>query len=135
MSNAQWHNWHADIEITEELVRNCLQMQFPSLAPIKTLQCIGEGLDNLVFLVNKNLIFRFPRRKVAVQLIERENNVLKNLQSMFNLAIPNPQYIGHSTDQYPYPFQGYAMLKGISGCHANLSPQDRNASLPLLATF
>ena len=127
--------WHADIQITDEFVRTCLQDQFPFLAPIKTMQCIGEGWDNKVFLVNEKIIFRFPRRKIGAELIERENNLLKNLQSMFSLDIPNPQYIGHPTENYPYPFHGYTMIKGISTYHANLSLQDRIANLPKLANF
>src|ERR1700722_16468186 len=127
--------WHADIQVTDELVKTCLQDQFSSLAPIKTIQCIGEGWDNKVYLVNEKIIFRFPRRKIGVELIERENCLLKNLQLMFSLDIPNPQYIGHPSKHYPYPFHGYTMIKGISACHANLSLPDRIANLPKLANF
>lgn len=135
MSEEQWHPWHADIQVTDELVKTCIQDQFPSLAPIKTMRCIGEGWDNKIFLVNEKIIFRFPRRKVAIELIERENSLLKNLQSMFNLDIPNPQYIGCPSEHYPYSFHGYTIVQGISGCHANLSIEDRIASLPKLAEF
>jgi aminoglycoside phosphotransferase (APT) family kinase protein len=127
--------WHADIEVTETVVKACVQDQFPVLSPIQSIRCIGEGWDNKVFLVNEKIIFRFPRRKIAIELIERENDLLKSLQSMFSLDIPNPQYIGKPTEDYPYPFQGYPMIKGISGCHANLKVQDRITSLPTLAAF
>jgi aminoglycoside phosphotransferase (APT) family kinase protein len=127
--------WHADIEVTESIVKTCLQDQFPALAPIKSIRCIGEGWDNKVFLINEKIIFRFPRREIAVELIERENNLLKNLQSLFTVDIPKPGYIGHPSIDYPYPFHGYVMIDGVSGCHANLSAQERVASLPILATF
>ncbi len=128
--------WHADITITDELVINCLQNQFPELIPIKKMHCIGEGWDNKAFLVNEKIIFRFPRRKIAVELIERENIILKNLRALsIPIAIPNPNYIGHPTTAYPYPFHGYNLIPGISVCHAQLSEQERIASLPVLATF
>jgi len=127
--------WHADIQITEELVKNCLQDQFPSLTPIEKIECIGEGWDNKVFLVNKKIIFRFPRRKIAVELIERENKVLKNLQSILSIEIPNPKYIGQPTSHYSYSFHGYKMIKGTSGCHAQLNDQDRITSLAPLSIF
>lgn len=119
--------WQADIHITDEFVRNSLHDQFPSLS-IQQIKCIGEGWDNAVFLVNEKIIFRIPRREVAVELLERENKILKNLQLLFTLEIPNPIYIADN-------FQGYNLIEGISGCHAQLSSKEREESLPILATF
>lgn len=127
--------WHADIEVTETLVRTCLQNQFPALMPITSLECIGEGWDNKVFLLNEKIIFRFPRRKIATELIENESRLLNNLQSMFDVKIPHPEYIGQPTTHYPYSFHGYPVIKGLSGDHAQLSDEERLSSLPLVARF
>src|SRR5271170_47998 len=94
--------WHADIIITEELVRNCLQEQFPELLPIENLSCMGEGWDNKVFLVNQRYVFRFPRRKIAVELIEQENKILHALPDFSPLHIPVPEFIGQPSHFYPY---------------------------------
>lgn len=126
--------WHADITITDALVTNCLTHQFPTL-PIQTLRCIGEGWDNKVYLINEEFIFRFPRRNIAIQLIERENAVLTKLQSIQEVAIPNPIYLGNASEYYPYPFHGYRMISGQSGCHAYLTPQQRIASIVPLTAF
>lgn len=126
--------WHADIAITEQLVINCLQ-QFPAILPVKTIELIGEGWDNKVFLINEKIIFRFPRRKIAVELIERENKVLTHLPQFPNIEIPIPQYIGHPTTDYPYPFQGYQKINGISGYQAQLTFEERDASIVPLANF
>lgn len=129
--------WHADIHITDALVKKCIEAQFPALAPITDLECIGEGWDNKAYLINKKTIFRFPRRSVAVELIERENKVLDALLKILDteLEIPEPIFYGVPTPEYPYPFQGYTMIPGISGCHANLTEQERRASLAPLAHF
>lgn len=127
--------WHADIHITEELVISCLQGQFPALLPIKKIKCIGEGWDNKVFLINEKIIFRFPRRKIAVALIERENAVLNKLPIFPGVSVPIPKYVGYPTIDYPYSFQGYALIIGISAYQAKLNDQDRIASLPILAGF
>ena len=95
--------WHADIIINEIQVKNCLATQFPELSPLKEIICVDAGWDNLVFLVNQKIIFRFPRRKISVALIEQENQVLKNLQSYITLQIPNPEFIGHPSKDFPYP--------------------------------
>ena len=128
--------WHADILITGEIAKKCIENQFPVLMPITAIRCIGEGWDNKVFLVDEHIIFRFPRRKIAVETITRENTVLKNIQILnLDVEVPNPKYIGYPTSLYPYPFHGYEMLQGVSGCHAQLSMQDRISSLARLAHF
>lgn len=126
--------WQADILINESRVKKCLQAQFPSLL-LKEISCIGEGWDNRVFLVNQSFIFRFPRRKIAVELIERENRVLKHLAFYFSLQIPNPLFEGSPSEDYPYPFQGYRCIKGASVGEVGLTPQQRLASLKPLALF
>ena len=126
--------WQADILISEAQVKKCLQTQFPSLL-LKEISCIGEGWDNRVFLVNQALIFRFPRRKIAIELIERENRVLRHLAFYFALQIPNPLFVGSPSEEYPYPFQGYRCIKGASVGEVILTQEQRIASLKLLALF
>jgi len=127
--------WHADIQVTETLVKNCLREQFPKLTPIKEVKYIDEGWDNKVFLVNNKLIFRFPQRKAAVALMEQENIILKNLPTFPGVAIPILKYIGRPTPFYPYPFQGYTIIPGLSGHQANLALDDRISSITTLALF
>tara|TARA_R110002110_G_C13469647_1_gene720020 strand:- start:1090 stop:2028 length:939 start_codon:yes stop_codon:yes gene_type:complete len=127
--------WHSDIEITEILVKNSIESQFSQLAPLTDIKLIGEGWDNKVFLINCDYIFRFPRRKVAVELLGRENIILHYLQNKIDLDIPNPIFIGQPSQHYPYPFQGYQMIHGTSGCYAKLTADERISSLKPLALF
>lgn len=127
--------WHADIIINEIQVKNCLATQFPELSPLKEIICVDAGWDNLVFLVNQKIIFRFPRRKISVALIEQENQVLKNLQSYITLQIPNPEFIGHPSKDFPYPFHGYALIPGVAAERADLTLPQRIASLKPLTEF
>lgn len=126
--------WHADIDINEIVVKNILAAQFPDLI-ILSIKLIGEGWDNRVYLVNEKIVFRFPRRKVAVELIARENKLLPNLPSFADVVIPIPYFIGSPSETYPYEFQGYNLISGTSSYRANLSNNERNLSLPTLAKF
>jgi aminoglycoside phosphotransferase (APT) family kinase protein len=126
--------WHPDIDISETVIKNILANQFPQII-INSIKLIGEGWDNRVYLVNEQIIFRFPRRKVAVELITRENKLLPNLPPFTDLVIPIPTFIGEPSEIYPYVFQGYNLIPGISGYLANLSDADRKLSLPILAKF
>lgn len=127
--------WNADIAVTEEIAQKCIARQFPALLPFQHFTCLGEGWDNIVFLVNQTVIFRFPRRKLAVDLLNRENKILKSLALMLNLDIPLPLYFGIPSDDYPYPFSGYTFIPGASGCTANLSREARQESIIPLALF
>jgi aminoglycoside phosphotransferase (APT) family kinase protein len=127
--------WHADIEVTEAIVKKVLQEQFPSLLPIKYIQYVGEGWDNKLFLVNENIIFRFPRRKAAVALMEKESILLNHLPHFSDIKIPRLKYQGMPSSTYPYLYQGYEMIPGCSGYQAELNNQDRIQNIVILAKF
>lgn len=136
--------WHPEIEVTENIAKQCIEEQFAELTPLQELVCVGEGWDNKVFLVNREIIFRFPRRNIAVGLIDRENRVLKYLHadsnlrtmpSLHTLQIPNPEYFGKPSSIFPYPFHGYKKIPGKSGCYAELTAAQRAASIVPLAKF
>jgi len=127
--------WQPDIDVTTKQASVCISQQFKSLNPIKNIKVIGEGWDNKVFLVNNEVIFRFPHREISIQLIERENTILDALQHKISLNIPNPVFHGKPTKLFPYPFHGYKALPGIAGYQANLTQQERIVSIVPLAIF
>jgi len=51
--------WTAEIEVDAGLARRLIAGQFPGLA-IASLAPFAEGWDNAVWLVNGELLFRFP---------------------------------------------------------------------------
>ena len=63
-----------------------LDSQFPALAPT-TVELVGVGWDNTAFLVNETWLVRFPRRQIAVDLIERECRLLPAIASRLPLPI------------------------------------------------
>ncbi len=67
--------WAPEIAVDRELARHLIGSQFPELE-LRSLELIGEGWDNTVWLVDGEWSFRFPRREVAVPLVERELAVL-----------------------------------------------------------
>lgn len=126
--------WTADITVTNKLVQTVLARQFPQLNLVEV-ELLDAGWDNTVYLVNKNYIFRFPRRRVAVELIEKENRLLPCLSARLPLTIPNPCYLGESTNEYPYPFSGYVKIDGNVPHVLNLNDEQRAKSTTQLAQF
>jgi aminoglycoside phosphotransferase (APT) family kinase protein len=116
--------WLPDQVVSADVAQAIIAEQFPNLFPIK-IASFGSGWDNTAYLVNSRFVFRFPRRKISVELLEKEWRVLPAIASRLPLAIPNPEFVGRPTAQFNWPFVGYRLLPGYSACRANLNEQQR----------
>ena len=103
--------WTADIVVQPELAKRLIEAQFPSLAPA-AIDALGNGWDNTVFRVNERFAFRFPRRDIAVNLIQTEIACLPVLAPRLPLPIPIPLFAGRPSPEYPWPFVGYTYVDG-----------------------
>ena len=83
--------------------------QFPELrgAPVRY---VADGWDNSVLLVG-DVLFRFPRREIALDGQRRELAVLP-LVTGLPLRVPEPSHLGQPAGDYPWPFWGAPMLPG-----------------------
>lgn len=122
-----------DIIFDENLVKNLISEQFG--LKILSIKLLGEGFDNSVFLVNNTIVFRFPRRKVALDLLDNEINILLALENIFSLNIPKPLYLGKSSPDFNYAFYGHEVISGRSGCGLSLSESEEREAVRVLATF
>ena len=126
--------WLPEREISSALAAELIAAQFPALAPVQAAP-LGAGWDNTVFEVNGEYVFRFPRRQIAVPLLEREMVVLPRLSGRLPLATPAPEQIGAATEQFPWPFMGYRKLDGITADEACLTDAQRSAAAKPLGEF
>jgi aminoglycoside phosphotransferase (APT) family kinase protein len=128
------NSWDADIAIDSGLAHRLLTAQFPQLLPLR-LTLLGVGWDNVAFLVNDGLVFRFPRRRAMVRLMEQEIRILPLLAPGLPLPIPAPKLVGSPTPEYPYSFAGYPMIDGATACRANLTDEERCGNATVIARF
>ena len=126
--------WTAEFLIDTTLAKALVEEQFPTLRPA-SLELIGEGWDNLVFRVNQDFLFRFPRRKLGVDLIQNEAVLLPKIQPRLPLPIPHVLFQGQPSEQYPWPFLGYRYLTGVTACKAHLNSEERHQLAPVLGKF
>lgn len=126
--------WSPEIEIDADLARELIATQFPELEPIE-LQPYGAGMDNAAFLANGRFIFRFPRREIAVPLLERETRILPLLVQRVPLSIPDPRFAGSPQGAFPWIFAGYERIAGTPACSVALTDDDRSAVAPQLGAF
>jgi len=113
--------WLAEFPVSLELAGKLIMLQFPEIE-LKEIKQLGEGFDNTVIQINGEFVFRFPRRPIAVTLIQVENQLLPSIAGTLPLDIPEPIFFGKPSTIYPYPFTGYKMVKGhlpVEGSLAN----------------
>jgi aminoglycoside phosphotransferase (APT) family kinase protein len=116
--------WVAEVPVDAGLAEALVERQFPALAPARA-ELLGQGWDNTAFLVNGTWVFRFPRRKAAVELIEAELRVLPRIAARLPLAVPLPELRGAPEPDFPWPFAGHRLLRGVTADRAALSPEQR----------
>jgi aminoglycoside phosphotransferase (APT) family kinase protein len=116
--------WDAEVAIDEELVRALLRAQFPEL-DASSARLVGEGWDNAVWLVEEQWAFRFPRRQIAIPGVERELALLPRLAPLLPVPIPEPRFVGTSSERFPWPFFAARLLPGRELADAGLGEDAR----------
>lgn len=100
-----------EIEVDAGLARQLVREQFPAIEA-ESVELLGIGWDNTVFLIDGVWAFRFPRRQIAIPGVIREMHLLKRVASMLPLAIPVPRWRGQPSPAYAWPFFGSALIEG-----------------------
>jgi aminoglycoside phosphotransferase (APT) family kinase protein len=104
--------WAPEIVVEKELAITLISKQFPAIS-IQSIKEIGEGFDNTIFAVNDQYVFRFPRRKIAGDLIETEAVLLPIIHQILPIKIPVPVFFGENSEEYKWSFLGYHYLSGM----------------------
>jgi len=100
---------------SEEFCQELIEQNFPEIS-ITDIKFNDEGWDNQIFVINNELIFRFPRYREASQRLEREIELLNHLQKEIITSIPNYIYKGKLNEKNII-FGGYKIIRG-----KNLTP-------------
>jgi len=126
--------WTPDFEVDADLARRLIKRAVSNLT-VDSLVLLGTGWDNSAFLVNGCLVFRFPRRTVAADLLANEARFLPLLAPHFPLPIPSPLYVGEPTGEYPYPFAAYKQIPGTTADRVDLTDEQRSELAVPLGRF
>lgn len=124
--------WDADWEISEVSAQRLINSQFPTLSS-KRIRKLGYGWDNTVFMVGDEYVFRFPRRKIAIESIRMEAKMLPMLKDFISIPYAKPLFFGEGNSEFPAPFLGYSYLTGQFP--VGLSDEQRMLSASTLAQF
>ncbi len=126
--------WDPEQTIEPQTAQKLIHEQFPSLRA-ERIRLLGAGWDNTAYIIDEEIIFRFPRRQIALPLLESEWCALPKIAHRLPLPIPVPKWRGSPGHGYPWPFIGYRMLPGFTACYANLSERERENLAEPIALF
>ncbi|MDQ1292924.1 MAG: hypothetical protein QG608_805 [Actinomycetota bacterium] len=110
----------AEIEIDEDLVRNLLRSQHPDLADLP-LELTATGWDNCTYRLGADLAVRIPRRKMAGELLTREQDFLPLLALRLPVPVPVPVREGRPDQGYPWRWSIVPWITGRSTEHDPLA--------------
>ena len=123
--------WSAEQHVDERRARLLIRARFPALAADQVTP-ISEGWDYVVFRVDGEWAFRFPRREVVVPGTEREIAVLPELAERLPVAVPAPFFVGRPGEDFPWPFYGARYLEGIEATGEPVDPVALGTALRVL---
>ncbi len=103
--------WSAEEHVDAGRARRLIHAQFPELVAADV-ALVSEGWDYVVFRVDGEWAFRFPRRAVVVPGMEREILVLPVLAARLPVGVPAPVFVGEPSEDFPWPFYGARFLAG-----------------------
>ena len=101
--------------------------QFPEVKA-ETAELIGEGLSFYAYMVDKEWVFRFPKRRESELQLELELIVLQEIASDSPLPLPAYRFRGEPTPLFGYRFGGYSLLSGEQLMYLDL-PKTSSAQL------
>jgi aminoglycoside phosphotransferase (APT) family kinase protein len=106
---------HADeLEIDDALVRGLLAEQFPDLADLPRERVEPQGTVNAVFRLGDELAVRLARRKGRAEPGGKELEWLPKLAPLLPLEVPVPVAQGHPTAAYPWYWDVYRWVDGVT---------------------
>lgn len=121
------HAPDADFDVTEPLVRDLLQQQFPEHADLAIVQA-DEGWDNVTFRLGSQFAVRLPRRQAAIELLQNEQRWLSHVNRTEGIDFPVPIGHGIPSPAYPAPWSLLPWLPGVP-CHSHALSDDSAFSL------
>ncbi len=118
----------AEVEVTEDLVRDLLVVQHPDLADLP-LVVVANGWDNVILRLGRDLSVRVPRRQSAAALLVNEQRWLPELAPRLPVPVPVPVRRGAPTEFYPWHWSVCPWFDGDLA--ADVAPAGRDVARQL----
>lgn len=101
--------WHSPGQ--RRLYEKLIAKSLPGV-PIRHLHVNTEGWQHIVFEVNREYVFRFPRSREHAKLLAVEARLLPELAARLPTKVPEPIVVGSLPGRRAWPFVAYRRIPG-----------------------
>lgn len=102
---------------------------------VRSAHFLGEGWNSRAYLVNDELVFRFPKRPEHWTELEREITFLAFAADFLPLAVPRYAHVAPDSSASAYGYAVYRYLRGHAMNVNDLTPEKRAEAAEVIATF
>ena len=106
--------------VREDVVRDVVREQFPQLA-VRSVEYLESGWLYDAYLVDHELVFRFPRYAVGAQDFDRQDRVHALVASAVGDSVGIPKIIlwGAPSTRFPHRFAAHTLIPGVAAWHTS----------------
>ena len=122
--------WSDDVTYSIEVVEDIIKSN-TDISPLNV-QLVGNGWDNIVYLINHQLIIRLVKAEKGIPASISENLVFENLSPM---PIPMPKILYKGLYQNKWPWIIYAQIEGQPLYETEFDETPRIESTSTIANF
>ncbi len=126
--------WEAERRVDLELARKLIRERSPEVGAA-TVERIGEGWDNVAYLVDRAWVYRFPRGELPARLLANECEFLPRISGRLPLPVSVPEAVGAPTADFPWPVARHRYVAGTTADRARLTDTERGALARPLGEF
>jgi aminoglycoside phosphotransferase (APT) family kinase protein len=108
--------WHNDYPLDPARVAAIVADDLAGEIPADHVEVLGEGWDFTTFLVDREWVFRFPKRRQSARQLAREYKLLTALAPRLAdqpVAIPSYRFFVATSKGFPLAYVGYRYLHGV----------------------
>lgn len=102
---------------------------------VHSAQFLGEGWNSRAYLVNNELVFRFPKRSEHWEELKREISFLAFAADLLPLAVPRYVHVAPDSPAAAHGYTVYSYLHGHALDVNALPPTKRTVAAEAIATF
>ena len=102
---------------------------------IRSVEFLGEGWTSWAYLVNAELVFRFPKRPEVWKEIDREVSILAEIADALPLPVPRYVVTSPHSGATLYGYAVYRYIRGRALTLAGLAAEHRSGGAEQIAAF
>jgi len=111
-----------------------IELENPGLS-VQSAHFLGEGWNSRAYLVNNELVYRFPKRPGHWEELEREVKFLAFAADFLPLAVPRYAHVAPDSPAAAYGYAVYRYLQGHAMNVNALSLEKRAAAAEVIGAF